>query len=197
LQRSHPTTIQISSHGAAFAAAGSPRASALRARGLTKTFEAGIPGCSATARALAGATLDLMPGEHVALVGAAGAGKSTLLLILAGILQPDRGNVLWLSQKGEPVKDGRSVEYIPAWRAGHALQSLRRAAAAAPGVLLVDDIFPGLDGASRREARALIRRLHAAQVTMLLASRHDPACMSMCTRVAALRSGRMEATVQR
>ncbi len=46
-------------------------------------------------RALDAVSLDLIPGEIVALVGDNGAGKSTLVKIFSGIYQPDEGN-LWL-----------------------------------------------------------------------------------------------------
>ena len=43
--------------------------------------------------ALRGITLDVAPGETVAVTGPSGCGKSTLLHCLAGILRPDAGEV--------------------------------------------------------------------------------------------------------
>ncbi len=45
--------------------------------------------------AVDGVTLDLLPGEVVALVGGNGAGKSTLLDVLAGARRPSAGRVEW------------------------------------------------------------------------------------------------------
>jgi ABC-type sugar transport system ATPase subunit len=59
----------------------------VRCVGITKYF-GGV-------RALDWVSLDLMPGEIVALVGDNGAGKSTLVKILSGIYQCDEGS-LWL-----------------------------------------------------------------------------------------------------
>ena len=44
-------------------------------------------------RALADASLDLYPGEVTALIGENGAGKSTLVKVLAGLYQPDSGEI--------------------------------------------------------------------------------------------------------
>jgi len=45
-------------------------------------------------------SLEAGAGEFIAIVGANGAGKSTLLSVLAGLLQPDLGNVMF---KGQPL----------------------------------------------------------------------------------------------
>jgi ribose transport system ATP-binding protein len=58
----------------------------LEARGISKSF----PGV----RALDDVRMHLHPGEVLALVGENGAGKSTLMKILAGVYQPDAGELL-------------------------------------------------------------------------------------------------------
>jgi len=65
----------------------------IEARGITKAF----PGTLA----LDQVDFQLMPGEIHALVGENGAGKSTLMLVMAGVHQPDSGELL---VKGQPVK---------------------------------------------------------------------------------------------
>ena len=67
----------------------------LQVRGLSKQFGG--------ARALSAADLDIYRGEVHGLVGANGAGKSTLIRCLAGVHQPDSGEVLI---DGEPVEFG-------------------------------------------------------------------------------------------
>jgi ATP-binding cassette subfamily B protein len=53
---------------------------------------------------LTGVSLDIEPGEIVALVGAGGSGKSTLLGLALGTLRPDAGQVLL---------DGRDIAALP------------------------------------------------------------------------------------
>jgi len=64
----------------------------LAVRGISKHF--------AGTRALSGVDLDIEPGTFHALVGENGAGKSTLGKILAGVIRPDAGEILW---QGAPV----------------------------------------------------------------------------------------------
>ena len=54
---------------------------------------------------LEGASLELRPGERLALVGPNGAGKSTLLRIILGEVEPDSGQVR--------LAPGRSIAYLP------------------------------------------------------------------------------------
>ena len=65
----------------------------LEAREIVKSF--------GRVRALRGANFTVFPNEVVALVGDNGAGKSTLVKTLAGVHQPDEGEILF---DGEPVE---------------------------------------------------------------------------------------------
>jgi putative ABC transport system ATP-binding protein len=65
-------------------------------RDLEKSFGA--------TQALRGASLDVSPGEIVAVMGPSGSGKSTLLHCAAGIISPDAGEVVY---------DGRPVGSLP------------------------------------------------------------------------------------
>ncbi|QJR11623.1 Sulfate/thiosulfate import ATP-binding protein CysA [Usitatibacter rugosus] len=54
--------------------------------------------------ALNDVTLDIQPGELVALLGPSGSGKTTLLRVIAGLERPDRGSVHF---EGEDITDQR------------------------------------------------------------------------------------------
>lgn len=63
----------------------------LQARGLVKTFGHVV--------GLAGVSLDLYPGEVLAIIGDNGAGKSTLIKILSGAIRPDGGSIEFLGRE--------------------------------------------------------------------------------------------------
>ncbi len=68
---------------------------AKRPRPSTISFQgAGLTYPGRTVAAVSGLTLELAPGETVALTGPSGSGKSTVLAMLLGLVTPDRGAVL-------------------------------------------------------------------------------------------------------
>lgn len=82
-------TLATEQHPAATGAS----APVLSLRHIDKTFGA--------VQALTDVDLEVSTGEVVALVGDNGAGKSTLVKVIAGVHQPDAGEVLWA---GKPVR---------------------------------------------------------------------------------------------
>src|SRR5262250_808250 len=70
-----------------------PTASLLDVREVHVAYGAGV-------RALQGVTLRVQPGEVVALIGANGAGKTTLMKAIAGLVQPQGGDVIF---DGRPI----------------------------------------------------------------------------------------------
>jgi ABC-2 type transport system ATP-binding protein len=69
------------------------RTAVLRVREVSKAFRRGIWPVRHSIAVLSGATLEVLPGELVGLVGENGSGKSTLLQIIVGLLARDSGSV--------------------------------------------------------------------------------------------------------
>src|SRR5215468_5540175 len=76
----------------------------LELRGIAKSF-GDVP-------ALSGVSLAVEPGEFLTLLGGSGCGKSTTLRIIAGLTDPDAGDVLL---------DGKSIVDTPAHKRGMAM----------------------------------------------------------------------------
>ena len=67
-------------------------------RGVWKSYDAGVRGCSATVTVLRDVHLDVSPGEMVGITAAPVSGKTTLLMCAAGLLRADRGYITWFGQ---------------------------------------------------------------------------------------------------
>ena len=133
--------------GSAAATAGGPAAGAregtsVSLRELTRAFGA--------ARALDGMSLEIAPGELVALLGPSGCGKTTALRIVAGFETADTGEVLI---------DGRDVSGMPAAKRdmGMVFQSY----SLFPNMSALDNVGFGL---RMRKANATVRRRKAGEL---------------------------------
>ena len=73
---------------------GASRLASAALEGVSLQYDSGTP-------VLADVTLQVAPGEALCLVGPSGGGKSTILNLLAGLVKPTRGRVLF---DGEPVE---------------------------------------------------------------------------------------------
>ena len=64
---------------------------------------------------LKGISLDIMPGEFVAIVGPSGNGKSTLLNMMTGIDHPSEGQVIVTGQSVHTMSENE----LAVWRGEH------------------------------------------------------------------------------
>lgn len=92
------------------------------ARGIHKHFAAGVPGCSALARVLAGVDLELIAGDVIGIVGRRGSGKTTLLRCVAGLARTDAGALRWDDLARRPRFVSISVAAYPFETVGDALE---------------------------------------------------------------------------
>jgi lipoprotein-releasing system ATP-binding protein len=146
------------------------QAAALALRDIRRTFRQG----DRALEVLAGVSLDLMPGEIVALVGPSGAGKSTLLHIAGLLEKPDGGDVLLAGRPAASLSDaertalrGRYLGFV--YQYHHLLPEF----SALENVMLPQMLI----GTTRREARKRAREL-LKMVGLSERESHRPARLS-------------------
>ena len=128
-------------------------------RGVTVAYGLG----AARVTALSEVDFEVGEGERVALFGPSGSGKTTLLHVLGGLLEPDRGEVMWR---------GASLRTLDAFARGRER---------ARGIALV---FQGANLLPTFTAYENVA--FAAHATT-----HDPGVASYCRRVIRLHDGRI------
>jgi simple sugar transport system ATP-binding protein/D-xylose transport system ATP-binding protein len=135
----------------------------LSLRGIHKSF-GGV-------KALTDVSIDLHPGEVVALVGDNGAGKSTLVKTMAGVLRPDRGSYTF---------EGREVEHAgPAAISDMGVQTVYQDLALCNNLDAVQNLFLGREltgpwwtgfrvsrAECERKARQVLRRLRLESISL-------------------------------
>src|SRR5690242_15904739 len=76
----------------------------IQIRDVTKRYDAGRP-------ALSGLSLDVGPGEAVAVMGPSGSGKSTLLNLIAGLDKPTSGTITVAGQRVDALSETKAARY--------------------------------------------------------------------------------------
>src|SRR5262245_25753272 len=111
--------------------------------------------------ALDGVSLTLQPGEVLAIVGENGAGKSTLMKIVAGVYQPDAGDV---RLDGRPVRFAGPAEAIAA-----GVSLIHQELNLAENLTVTDNLFLGREVTAGGWLRILSGRAMAGRAAELLA----------------------------
>ena len=118
---------------------------------LSKTFEStSRRGSPSGVEAVVDLTFEVEAGEFLTIIGPSGCGKSTLLRLLAGLVQPDKGQILL---QGQPLPDASDRQ----GRFGYMPQR----DTLLPWRTVLDNVILGaeLAGSSRDAARAEARQL--------------------------------------
>jgi putative ABC transport system ATP-binding protein len=130
--------------------------SILKTQDLKKSYKIGkleVP-------ALRGVSIDIKPGEFVAIMGPSGCGKSTLLHLLGGLLSPTSGSIIIDGEDISKVSDGKRTD-IRRRKIGFVFQrfNLFPTLTAEGNLKLAEKIHSGNGGdpANRREVLRLLK----------------------------------------
>jgi sulfonate transport system ATP-binding protein len=149
-------------------AARSEHGTHLRVRALTKGY--------GTRVVLDNITLEILPGEFVAVVGRSGCGKSTLLRLIAGLEQPDAGQATVADADASGVRMIFQEARLLPWKSvlDNVALGLRRGTARALEALSTVGLaqrageWPAVLSGGQRQRVALARALvHAPQLLLL------------------------------
>jgi len=138
---------------------------AVQVQNLRFAYDSGAP-------VLDGISLELAPGEVVALTGVSGCGKTTLLELIAGIYRPDKGRVL--------------VSGMDPWRMPAAERRRYIAYLPASGMILrgsIMDNLTGFDVRHQAEARHIAELLGIERSVALLPAGYDTMLEGLATDV--------------
>jgi putative ABC transport system ATP-binding protein len=150
----------------------------LELRELVKHYPAGDGG---VVRAVDGVSLSVGSGELVALYGPSGSGKTTLLMMCAGVLEPDRGEVLVAGREVTRLSGGDVARYRM-----HELGFIRQSLELIPGASALDNAAVKLMGkpmSPRKARRAVVPLLERLGLGDRLQQRADRLSMGERQRV--------------
>jgi len=131
------------------------RRAIIRAVDVRKVYRTG----SAETHALRGATLDILEGEYLSIMGPSGSGKSTLFNMIGGLAKPTSGKV-YIDQVDIAQLDANELAWLRCRKIGYIFQSynLIQVMTCLENVMLPMS-FAGLDSEEAREKALYILKL--------------------------------------